>query len=29
MTTGICIMLLIALFEHDLKAALGGGTHAH
>jgi len=29
MTTGICIMLLIALFEHDLKAALGGGAHAH
>merc|ERR1719507_1377643 len=29
MTTGICIMLLIALFEHDLKAALGGGVHTH
>ena len=29
MTTGICIMLLIALFEHDLKAALGGGAHVH
>ena len=29
MTTGICIMLLIALYEHDLKAALGGGAHIH
>ena len=29
MSAGICIMLLIALFEHDLKEAIGGGAHFH
>ena len=29
MTAGICIMLLIALFEHDLKEAIGGDAHFH
>jgi len=29
MSAGICIMLLIALFEHDLKEAIGGDAHFH
>jgi len=29
MSIGVGIMLLIALYEHDLKMAMGGSVHAH
>jgi zinc transporter ZupT len=29
MCTGIAIMMLIALYEHDLKAAFGSEEHSH